>query len=378
MSSSTKRRTRTKAPGVYKSSSGRYEIAYRDSDGKQRFQVVDGSFEDAKTARAEVLDKLRKGAAVRPSRQVFGDYADTWLAGLSKRPRTIEAYTYALNQHLRPRFKQRKLSEIAANDVARLVAEMQRAGYSGWTISGALATLSGLMRKAKRDGLIAANPVGELERDERPKIESREKRALTEAEMAKLLAAAGRFRPLVAVGLFAGLRLGEGLGLVWNDVDFERGFLRIRYQLDRDRRRAPLKTSESRRDVVLTPQLAKVLREHRMASRFKDGDDFVFPAPDGRGRDHRSSSRGVERAVARAGLGDGISSHVFRHTFASLLIVALRLDPVSVSRQLGHRNITITLNTYSHLFEQAKAADEMRDRLEAGFGHLLRAGTVSS
>ncbi len=66
-----------------------------------------------------------------------------------------------------------------------------------------------------------------------------------------------------------------------------------------------------------------------------------------------------------------ITLHECRHTFASLLVVGLKLDPVSVSRQLGHRNVTITLNTYAHLFEQAKAADEMRDRLDASFGHLL-------
>lgn len=121
-----------------------------------------------------------------------------------------------------------------------------------------------------------------LERDERPKIETGERRILSEAEMAALLASADGFRTLVAVGLFAGLRIGESPGLVWDDVDFERGFLHVRYQLDRKRQRVPLKTAESRRDVVLVPQLAKVLREHRMASRFKAPGDFVFPAPDGR------------------------------------------------------------------------------------------------
>lgn len=379
MSTSAKpRRTKTKAPGVYRSISGKFEIAFRDSDGRLRFQVVEGGFEAAKAARADVVGKVRKGEAVRPSRLTFGEYAEAWIAALNKRPRTLEAYRYQLDRHLLPRFRRRKLTEIATNDIAHMVVAMQRAGLSGWTINGTLTTLSGLMRKAKRDGLIAANPVGELERDERPKIDSREKRVLTEAEMGKLLGAAGAFRTLVAVGLFGGLRLAECLGLVWEDIDFERGFLRCRYQLDRQRQRVPLKTPESRRDVVLAPQLGKVLREHRMASRFKGPGDFLFPAPDGRGRDHRSTSRGIERAVERAGLGDGVSSHVFRHTFASLLVVGLKLDPVSVSRQLGHRNVTITLNTYSHLFEQAKAADEMRDRLEVGFGHLLRAKDAAS
>lgn len=75
----------------------------------------------------------------------------------------------------------------------------------------------------------------------------------------------------------------------------------------------------------MMPQLAKLLREHRMASPYKAETDFVFPAPGGRGRDRRSTGRAVERAVKRAGLGEGVSFHGFRHGFASMLIVELRL-----------------------------------------------------
>jgi len=122
-------------------------------------------------------------------------------------------------------------------------ADMQRAGFSGWTSHGALMTLSGVMRKAKRDGLIAANPVAELERDERPRTETGEARVLDEGEIAALLGEATTFRTLVAIGVFAGPRIGESLGLVWGDVDFDRGFVCVRYQLDRNRQRVPLKTA---------------------------------------------------------------------------------------------------------------------------------------
>jgi hypothetical protein len=132
------------------------------------------------------------------------------------------------------------------------------------------------------------------------------------------------------------------------------------------------KTAGSRREVVLVPQLAKVLREHRMASRYKAPTDFVFPAPDGRGLLHSVAARGVERAVAKAGLED-VTPHTFRHGFASMLIVGLKLDPVNVARQLGHSDPSITLSTYSHLFERARHADEMRQALGDGFGHLLSA-----
>ncbi len=367
------RRTRTKAPGVFRSVSGKYEIFYRDSDGRLRSQVVEGGFEDAKAARAEIVGKVRKGETVRPSRVTFGDYSAIWLAGLSKRPRTIAAYRYALDRHLLPRFTRRKLAEITTDDVARLVADMQKAGFAGWTIQGTLSTLSGCLGHAKRRGLIPANPVSDLLRDERPSVGGDEKRVLSQDEIAAVLSAAtDTFRPLIAILIFGGPRLGEALGLRWQDVDFEGGFLRVRSQLSPQRELAELKTKSGRRDVVLIPQLARTLKEHRLASRHSRESDFLFAAPDGRGRDQRSAGRGIARTLERAGLdGQKISAHTFRHTFASLLIVGLKLDPVGVAAQLGHSNPATTLRVYSHLFDRARHADETREKLAAGFGHLL-------
>jgi integrase len=105
---------------------------------------------------------------------------------------------------------------------------------------------------------------------------------------------------------------------------------------------------------------ASKLKAHRLASPYSQDEHFVFPAPDGRGRDHRSVGRGIERAVEWARLGAGISAHSSRHTDASQLIVGLGLDPVRVAKQLGHRNAGFTAATYAHMFEQARHADELR------------------
>jgi integrase len=102
----------------------------------------------------------------------------------------------------------------------------------------------------------------------------------------------------------------------------------------------------------------------------------VFNAPDGRGRDHRSTARGIERSFNRAGLAEeGLSAHNLRHTFASLLITGLKYDPVMVAAQLGHASPTTTLSIYAHLFDKTKQTDELRDRLAEGFGHLLPASS---
>jgi integrase len=244
---------------------------------------------------------------------------------------------------------------------------------------GALSTLSGCLRTAKRRGLIAANPVAELNRDERPAQTARDKRVLTEDEIARLLEVGESFRTMIAVMIFSGLRIGEVLGLRWTDIDTDEGFIRVKSQLNLKRELVQTKTASGRRDVVMAPQLAKLLLEHKMASRRKTAEDFVFPAPDGRGRDQRSTSRGIERALKRAGLdGQRLSAHAFRHTFASLLIVGLKLDPVAVAKQIGHSNPATTLRVYSHEFDKARHADDMRTAMSERFGGLLEAAAVAS
>ena len=115
-----------------------------------------------------------------------------------------------------------------------------------------------------------------------------------------------------------------------------------------------------------------VLKTHYMACLRKQPTDYLFPSPDGRGRDHRSTSRAIERSFAWAGLDkQGLSAHNLRHSYASLLITGLKYDPVMVATQLGHASPTTTLGVYARLFDRTKQADELRDRLAEGFGHLL-------
>ena len=78
------------------------------------------------------------------------------------------------------------------------------------------------------------------------------------------------------------------------------------------------------------------------------------------------------------GLVDPVCAHNFRHTFASILIVGLKLDPARVAAQLGHASPAITLGVYAHVFEQARHADELRDALDQGFGHLLAGNRLST
>src|SRR4051794_15906472 len=210
-------KTGKRIPGVF-------EITYYDSTGKRRWQTIPGSVEDAETARADIAGRKRRGERVAPSKLTLGEYVPVWLAGQEGRlrPKTITTYEGNLRLHVLPRLGRLRLGEIKTDDIASLASEMHRAGYAGWTIKGTVAALSGLLRHAARRGLIPENPVARLERGERPTTTEKEKRVLSADEIGRLLDAAdAKYRPVLATAVGTGLRLGELLGLRWQDVDVD-------------------------------------------------------------------------------------------------------------------------------------------------------------
>jgi integrase len=201
-------------------------------------------------------------------------------------------------------------------------------------------------------------------------------RILSRDEIESMIrAATPAYRPLLATAVFTGLRQGELLGLTWGDIDFESAVLRVRKAMSRDGQRTQPKTPQAIRDVVLMAALLRVLREHRLASRYSADTDLVFCSSAGTPLNHRNvSRRGLELAVRTAGLErtdlPKLRFHDLRHTFASLLI-AHGANVVYVSRQLGHASPDITLRVYAHIFDAAEHAQRTTALLDAQFGDVL-------
>jgi integrase len=164
--------------------------------------------------------------------------------------------------------------------------------------------------------------------------------------------------------------------------------IHVRAQLSRAHRGVPArrvapKTPAEVRDVPLVAQLAEVLREYRRRSAFNAGSDWVFATGRGTPLGHRNvERRALQRAAKRAGLDGGgwppLRFHDLRHTFASHLVLDVRLDPAQVSRILGHARVTITLDVYTHLFDEARHTNEIRNQIaQSAFARLLAASSAS-
>jgi integrase len=379
--------------GIYRQANGKYAVCWRHA-GKLRFRTVGFDLAAARRERLALIAATRHGTVPVSPRLRFETVAGWWVerfeakvAAGERHPRTLEAHRYHLDQHLLPAMGRRRIAAITVDDVARLLDELRDKGCSAKTSAGALATLESIMRFARRHGWIVADPVERLEHDERPRPEPRPQRVLGRAEIERLLGACSPpSRLMIATALYTGLRISEMLGLVWDDVDLRAGVIHVRAQLSRAHRgaparRVPPKTAASARDIPLVPQLAHLLAAHQQASRFARRSDWVFATSRGTPYGHRNASRrGLGRAAELARLNsDGcppLRFHDLRHTFASHLIVDLGLDVAQVSRILGHARITITLDIYTHLFEVARHARDIRTRMAASpFAELLETAT---
>jgi integrase len=320
-----------------------------------------------------------KGSGAGSARPVllFAEYAVVWLESIRGLvgPRTLEAYGARLERYVLPLLGERRLDDIVLDDVLALISDMRARGYSGATIRATLTPVSRLFARALRQGLVAVNPVGQLDRSERPRVSRPERPVLNRAQIGSLLnAATPRYRTLLATAILSGARQGELLGLRWKDVDFAQGVIHVRRALNRQGQDAPPKTPNAIRDVILIPALAELLSQHHERSCFGEPDDFVFATSVGTPFHWANiSRRALKPALKKAGI-EPLRWHDLRHCFASLLIAG-GANITFVSRQLGHSRSDITLSVYGHLIDREEQARRMREVLEVSLGDAVRGGS---
>ena len=382
----TPRRTKVEA-GIYRRPDGALEIGWRDAQGKQRWRKVPGGIRAARAALAQAHAARARGERVAADpRLKFNDAADAWwdARAVKLRPTTQSVYAGSL-AHLRRHFGRHRLIDISPGDVAAYVS-IKQATLKGWSVKGHLTVLSSVFGYAGRHlGFVGANPLGLLDAVERPSTDDEKpKRILSPDELARLLQSVDpAYRLIFELEAETGGRLGEVLGLTWQDIDLEHETITFAAQLDRHGQRQTLKTKRSRRVLEVTPSLIAKLREHKLAQALSGPHDLVFVGRTGRGHDHRNiGGRVLTRAVERAGLeaverdGKIVSPaptfHSLRHSHASALI-AQGWDIEEVSARLGHANVAVTQRVYAHAFDAARRSGQRRSRLATLYGSSVEA-----
>jgi integrase len=333
-------------------------------NGKRRRKAYYGrTRSDVAGKLTRALGKVQIGATLGDDRQTVGAFLTNWIDIVkpSIRPKTYGSYAQLIRLHLVPGLGHFRINKMQPEHVERFLRDKQDAGLSPRTCQYLRAVLRRALARAVKAELVGRNVAALADP---PRVVRAETVSLTPEQARTFLAAIASHRlyPLVSVAVSLGLRQGEILGLRWSDVDLDQGVVRVRHGLQRfgkaGWRLVEPKSDKSRRAVKLPASLLPILRAHRKRQlewRLAAGDkwagqDFVFTTQIGRPLEGCRLNRDTKRLLVKAGLPP-LHFHSLRHSCATLLLVQ-GIPPRVVMEILGHSDIRLTMNTYSHVTQQ--------------------------
>jgi integrase len=344
-----------------------YRARYRDPAGREHSKTFARKV-DAERFVVEVEHTKSRGAWVDPTlgRITFATWLDHWWATTTNLRESTQARDEAsLRVHAIPRFGRIPLAAIRQIEVRAWVADVAGQGLKPATVVKAYQLFAKVMAAAVDAGIIAQSP---CRRIPLPKVEQDEKRFLAPAEIARLASVIEpRFRALVLVGAYGGLRIGELAGLRRARVDPDRGtvtIVEIATDISGRLVSGPPKTRAARRTVSLPAPVAEELERHVAAYAGPGPDGLVFTGAKGAALRATNFRRRTWRVAVRAAEVDGLRVHDLRHTAVALWIAA-GASPKEVARRAGHTSVKTVLDVYGHLYDEADVA--LRERLEAMF-----------
>ncbi len=344
---------------------GRWRARYRDAAGKEHSKHF-GRKVDASRWLDEVTASVVTGAYADPKlgrRTVANWYVQWWPSTVNLRPSTRHRDASLYQTHVLPAHGHRPLGAVKQPEIVALVAALTAKGLGPATVTKTAQLVGKLFGAAVDAGLLGLSP---YRRVPLPRVEREEMRFLNPGEVARLAdVIEPRYRALVLVAAYAGLRIGELAGLRRSRVDLLRGTVEV---IDIVTEVAgvlavgPPKTKASRRRVALPRRVVDALGEHMAAFTDPLPDAYVFTSSGG-GVLRRSGfrSRHWTAATRAAGL-EGLRVHDLRHTAVALWI-ASGANIKDVSVRAGHTSASFTIDRYGHRFDSAD--DALAARLNA-------------
>lgn len=366
----------------------------RGADGKQlkpyttTFDVLPTWKEETARKKAEafasVFEKECRDGIKTDNRQRFDGYCD-YVIGL-KEQRGVKHSTIVrykeLTTRIYPVIGHIKLCDLRVDHLNDLYTYLSADGLNKKT-GGKLSTktiiehhrlISTVLEQAFKERLVIFNVARQAEL---PRMEKKDVNYFQPEQIEAIRNALENEQPkwkmLVHLLLITGARRGEILGLKWDKVDFDKNRIyicnSILYSSDRGVYEDTPKTEKSKRFVTLPKETIDELRRYRQYQAqefFKNGipqsiSGFVFSQIDGTAMHPDSVTDYLKKFSKKYNLPH-INAHAFRHTMASMLYFN-GVDSVSISKRLGHAQVSTTANIYAHIIEEAdqRNADILSD-----------------
>lgn len=374
------------AGNITKVKEGSYRLRYR---GESK-NVEAKSVRQAAQQMARFITEVDSGDWTRPAKVTFKQFAEKWLkdyAEVELAPKTLFRYKQMLESRIYPVLGDKKLEKVKPLDLLDFYGIMRKdhkyfsisvdgtqkekksAGLSEKTIKHHHGLISAIFDKAIKWGVFDGdNPA---KRVDPPKAEKKKAACYDEKQTQALLAALEhigpeemKYKAMVILGLMTGARLGEIMGLEWQDIDTENKIIEIRqasqYLPGQGTFTKAPKTEMSKRRVSVDNYLLAVLGQYQNEQQAKGflcrGNGRLFVTWDSKPMHPNTITKWFPAFLLRHGLPK-LNFHGLRHTSATFLI-SRGMDIQTVAGRLGHSTSATTQNIYSH-FLQSKDRQEM-------------------
>lgn len=341
-------------------------IEYLDIESGKYKQRSKGSFKkkkDADKLLIEIKSAINNNNLQHPSTKTFVDRCYEYYNNKSKdfSPTTLKRANAVISNYVKSFFKDLKLSDINIKTYQTFINDLYTTNLKVSTIKEILNKTDATLRECYRLREIKDNIPDFVMHPKRVDISNND--IYTVDESKKILSESENYPNIeipIHLFLLAGIRFGEMAGLLWEDIDFENNILKIRNNLIYVNGQYFLrktKTNESVREILVPEKIISLLKKEKIKQNklkiqglLKNDYDVVCINSRYRYWNNSSFTDAYKTFLKKIDMRY-LKIHSLRHAHASILILG-GTDMKTVSERLGHTDIKITMNTYSHVLKE--------------------------
>lgn len=366
-------------PGITQRPDSRY--MGRFSYNGERYTLYDTDLKELKKRLANQKYEVEHGLFAKQDNITVSGWFDIWIKEYKEptvKRGTVGVYKDNFNSYLKDTIGKKKLKDIRPEHIQKIYNDLNKNGYSRNTIELVSVVLSGMYKQAIKNKIIRENPVplATLPREE----EHKEPRVMTleEQKLFMKYSEDSYLHDMFELALASGMRSGELRGLEWKDIDFKNKVIHVTKTLvyvNNDYLLDTPKTPTSRRDIPMLDSVITLLKQRKVKQseerlklgdkwKYKEGlENLVFTTESGYPINRDMLKQEVNKVIlniqAEHKEFKHITPHTFRHTFATRCIEN-GMPPQVLKTILGHSKLSMTMDLYSHVLPNTKAAEIQR------------------
>jgi integrase len=353
-----------------------FDLGIVDGKRKRVERVGGNTKKEAEKAMREAMSEFDDtGQVIDESTMSYSDYLDYWYENyveLNCKESTQKIYKNRINKHIKLGLGFNKLNGLTPALLQEFFNNLYKQDYSKNSFKGTSAIVKNSLDYAVNPlKLIKDNPYNYVIKPKFKNIK-KEIQTITKEQfniLLKRFPKGNLYHIPLQIAYYTGMRRGEVCALTWDDIDFNKKTIDVNktmiINLKSEYELTEPKTQSSYRIISIGDNLVKILREHKIYQKemkLKLGEYYIdkdYPAPNmvctsdnGTFTKHTTLSTSM-CIIAEKNLGFAFNFHMLRHTHASILIQS-GVNPKDVQYRLGHSNISITLDTYTHTNEESR------------------------